>query len=58
MPHLEYEPRGNTVDEHPKSYQVLFQTPVEQGMLKNIRNATNKSWVLEDTNFRSMLPNN
>jgi len=51
-PRQEYERMGNTADERQKNYQVLFQSPLDQEILRNIRDATNKSWVLGDAKFK------
>ena len=51
-PRQEYEHMGNTKEVRQKNYQALFQKPLDNEILKNIRDATNKSWVLGDTKFK------
>ena len=46
---------GTTAEERQKSYQGLFQYSLDNEMLKNIRDATNKSWVLGDTKFKETV---
>lgn len=54
-PRPEYERMGNTLEECQTNYQALFQYPLDKETLKNIRDATNKSWVLGDTKFREAV---
>ena len=54
-PRQEYESMGTTAEERQKSYQGLFQYSLDNEMLKNIRDATNKSWVLGDTKFKETV---
>jgi putative transposase len=51
-PRHEYECMGSTANERQKNYQLLFQSPLDQEILNNIRDATNKSWVLGNTKFK------
>lgn len=50
-----YKRMGNTVEECQTNYQALFQSPLDNETLKNIREATNKSWVLGDTKFKEAV---
>ena len=54
-PPQEYERMGNTAAERQKNYQVLFQSSLDQEILKDIRDATNKSWVLGDAKFKELV---
>ena len=52
QPHLEYYKLGATTDDQQKGYQALFEIPLEDGMLREVREATNKCWVLGDSKFK------
>jgi putative transposase len=54
-PRLEYHALGLTVEERQKNYQALFQAPLNQTTLTEIREATNKSWVLGDHKFKQAI---
>ena len=54
-PRQEYERMGNTAEECQKKYQALFQSPLDNEMMKNIRDTTNKSWVLGDIKFKEIV---
>jgi len=54
-PRQEYESMGNTAEERQDNYQGLFQYSLDNEMLKNIRDATNKGWVLGDTQFKEAV---
>jgi len=52
QPHLEYYKLGTTPEDQQKSYQALFQIPMELNILHEIREATNKCWTLGDSIFK------
>ena len=54
-PRLEYHALGHTQEERQESYQALFQAPLNQTTLNEIREATNKSWVLGDRKFKEAI---
>jgi len=54
-PHLEYYNLGKTFGEQQKSYQLLFQLPLEQEKLRKIREATNKCRTLGDSQFKQSV---
>ena len=54
-PHSCYLSLGKTVDLRKECCRVLFeQTPAER-FLEDIRNATNKAWVLGDNRFKQQI---
>ena len=55
VPRQEYAGMGSTAEARQKNYQSLFQHPLDKELLKNIRDATNKSWVLGDTQFKASV---
>ena len=55
QPHLEYVRLGKTSAEQQKSYQALFQIPLELKMLHEIRESTNKCWILGDSKFKQSV---
>ncbi len=55
QPHLEYYRLGNTPTEQQQNYQKLFQRPMEQKLLNEIREATNKCWTLGDSKFKQSV---
>jgi putative transposase len=54
-PRLEYLTLGLTREERQKNYQGLFETPLNQTTLTEIREAANKSWVLGDDMFKHVI---
>ncbi len=54
-PRLEYHALGRTPEERQKYYQALFQKPLDKATLNEIREATNKSWVLGDNKFKEAV---
>jgi putative transposase len=45
-PHLEYRRLGKTAEEHQAAYRQLFKHRIPAASLAEIREATNKAWVL------------
>ncbi len=54
-PRLEYHALGRTPEERQKYYQALFQKPLDKATLNEIREATNKSWVLGDNKCKEAV---
>lgn len=50
-PHSLYLQLGRTDDERQKAYRELFSLPIPIEEMDNIRNSTNKSWVLGGRSF-------
>ena len=46
---------GSTAELRQKNYQSLFQHSLDKELLKNIRDTTNKSWVLGDAQFKGSV---
>ena len=46
QPHLEYDKLGKISEERQMAYRLLFNTPIEQKILHEVREATNKCWTL------------
>ena len=55
QPHLEYLKLGKTSAEQQRSYQALFEIPLELKMLHEIRESTNKCWTLGDSQFKQSV---
>jgi putative transposase len=57
--HDEYLALGNTNEIRKNAYQQLFEVPISQKQISDIREATNKAWVLSEesyeTNFEQMI---
>lgn len=54
-PHLCYEQLGNNKQTRKDAYQNLFKQHIPDLTLKEIRNATNKAWVLGDNKFQQQI---
>lgn len=54
-PHLEYRRLGATNDERQSSYRQLFRAHIPNMTLNEIREATNKSWVLGSDRFKRKM---
>jgi putative transposase len=54
-PHLCYLALGNTLSKRRKTYQTLFEKHISALSLTEIRDATNKSWVLGDNRFKQQI---
>ena len=55
QPHLEYERLGETCEEQQKKYQELFNISCDISTLKDIREVTNKGWVLGTDEYKKIL---
>ncbi len=53
--HLLYKRLGKTDEERQKSYRQLFRSRIPEKTLVEIREATNKAWVLGDDHFRAKI---
>lgn len=51
-PHLEYRRLGKTDEERQAAYRQLFRTRIGERVLEEIREATNKAWVLGSERFK------
>ena len=54
-PHSLYLALGNNVLERKNAYQALFSTHIDELALQEIRDATNKAWVLGDSRFKQQI---
>jgi putative transposase len=54
-PHAEYRSLGRSPDERQSAYRQLFRSHLGEGALSEIRNATNKAWVLGDGRFKERI---
>jgi Transposase and inactivated derivatives len=54
-PHVLYRQLGKTDDERQSAYRALFRGRMAERDLKDIREATMKSWVLGDNRFKAMI---
>lgn len=50
-PHPVYEALGDTAKTRREAYRDGFEDPLDDGLLKRIRDSTNKAWLLGDTAF-------
>ena len=55
MPHLEYRRLGKTDDERRSAYRQLFKHRIPESSIAEIREATNKAWVLGDDRFKQRI---
>lgn len=53
--HELYRQLGGSCDERLKAYRQLFRTRIQEQTLKDIREATNKAWVLGNDRFRTKV---
>lgn len=53
--HYLYLALGNKALERKKAYQALFSAHIDELALQEIREATNKAWVLGDTRFKQQI---
>jgi len=53
--HSLYLALGNNAIERKKAYQALFSAHVGESALQEIRDATNKAWVLGDNRFKQQI---
>lgn len=54
-PHLEYRRLGNTDEERQAAYRQLFKSHIPESSLNEIRDATNKAWVLGNDRFKQRI---
>lgn len=54
-PHLEYKRLGKTPEERQSAYRQLFRARISEGTLDEIRQATNKAWVLGNGRFKRRI---
>ena len=54
-PHLEYRRLGKTDAERQASYRQLFKHRIPETSLAEIREATNKAWVLGNDRFKQRV---
>ena len=54
-PHLEYRRLGKTEAEQQTAYRQLFKHRIPENCLTEIREATNKSWVLGNDRFKQRI---
>ena len=55
VPHPEYLRLGKTKTGRQQAYRELFKAQIPQLTLNEIRQATNKAWVLGDDRFKEMI---
>ncbi len=53
--HQKYLELGKSGEERQCHYRALFQKPLPEKQLNNIREATNKAWVLGDDYFKKKI---
>lgn len=54
-PHLEYRRLGKTDEERHAAYRLLFKSHIPESSLNEIRDATNKAWVLGNDRFKQRI---
>ncbi len=54
-PHLLYKRLGKSSDERRKAYRQLFRTRITEITLEEIREATNKAWVMGNDRFKTKI---
>ena len=54
-PHLEYRRLGKIDDERQAAYRQLFKQRIPKDSLTEIREATNKAWVLGNDRFKQRI---
>lgn len=55
LPHLEYLRLGETDEERQAAYRLLFKQRIAESILEEIREATNKAWVLGSDRFKKRI---
>jgi putative transposase len=55
VPHDEYQRLGKTPQEREKAYRALFKTRIAERTLAEIRESTNKAWVLGSSHFKEQV---
>ncbi|MES2206103.1 MAG: transposase [Pseudomonadota bacterium] len=54
-PHAQYTALGNNPEQRQEVYRSLFNTHIDEKTLDEIRQATNKSWVLGNSYFKEKI---
>lgn len=54
-PHHEYLRLGKTPGQRQKAYRALFKSHIPERTLKEIRDSTNKAWVLGSSHFKEKI---
>jgi putative transposase len=54
-PHLEYRRLGKADEERQAAYRQLFKSRIPKASLTEIREATNKAWVLGNDRFKQHI---
>jgi len=54
-PHLEYRSLGKTEEERKAAYRQLFKHRIPETRIVEIREATNKAWVLGNGRFKQRI---
>jgi putative transposase len=54
-PHVEFRRLGPDDSARQTAYSALFKQPISEAQFNDIREATNKAWVLGDTRFRERI---
>ena len=54
-PHLEYRRLGKTDEERQSAYRQLFKHRIPENSIAEIREATNKAWVLGSDRFKQRI---
>ncbi len=54
-PHVEYLRLGESLEERQSAYRSLFRAHISDKTLSEIREATNKSWVLGSSYFKDKI---
>ncbi len=54
-PHSEYRRLGKTDDERQAAYRQLFKSHIPEGIVNEIRESTNKAWVLGNDRFKQRI---
>jgi len=55
MPHFEWHRLGNNDNERQAAYRALFNQALSETQINEIRDATNKAWVLGDGRFKERI---
>jgi putative transposase len=55
IPHLEYRRLGKTIEARQAAYRQLFKHRISNDSLNEIREATNKAWVLGNDRFKARI---
>lgn len=55
VPHLEYRRLGRSVEERQSAYRQLFRSRLGEAVVNELRDATNKAWVLGNDHFKERI---